>query len=110
MMPPSTREVMNSVGSKYAVVVGISRKAREMSAKKELEEKEGRLADMVNHTLEELIDKKLVIQHILPAEESQEALEQELSEEEMSVPEEAEQELDEAEELAEEILEMEEEA
>ena len=63
MMPPSTREVMNSVGSKYAVVVGISKKARVMAENKELEEKEGHLADMVNHTLEDLIDKKLTIHH-----------------------------------------------
>ncbi len=68
MMPPSTREVMKSVGSKYAVVVGISKKARAMSEKKELEEKEGHLADMVNHTLEDLIEKKLIIHHAKPIE------------------------------------------
>ncbi len=71
MMPPSTREIMNSVGSKYAVVVGIAKKARAMSAKKELEETEGCLANMVNHTLEALIDDKLTICHAQPEPEEE---------------------------------------
>ncbi len=79
MMPPSTRDIMNSVGSKYAVVVGISKKARVMSAKKELEEKEGHLADMVNHTLEDLIAGTQEILHVEPSEEP-EAPEDELYE------------------------------
>ena len=79
MMPPSTRDIMSSVGSKYAVVVGISKKARVMSAKKELEEKEGHLADMVNHTLEDLIAGRQEILHVEPSEEP-EAPEDELYE------------------------------
>ncbi len=76
-MPPSTRDIMSSVGSKYAVVVGISKKARIMSAKKELEEKEGHLADMVNHTLEDLIADKLEIHHVVRTEEPETALAEE---------------------------------
>jgi DNA-directed RNA polymerase subunit omega len=58
-MPPSTRDIIEISNSKYAVVVGIAKRARSLSEKSDTEEY--RLANMINETINELIEGNLKI-------------------------------------------------
>lgn len=61
-MPPSTRDIMDIVNSKYAVVVAIAKQARVLSEKNKGNENY-RLSSMVSEALDELIKGDLKIYH-----------------------------------------------
>ncbi|HHW61480.1 MAG TPA: DNA-directed RNA polymerase subunit omega [Syntrophomonadaceae bacterium] len=60
MIPPSTKELIDIGGSKYAVVVAVAKRARKLSENKKNDE-DYRLSSMVSMAMEELLDGKVVI-------------------------------------------------
>jgi len=60
LIPPSTKELIDIGGSKYAVVVAVAKRARKLSENKKNDE-DYRLSSMVSMAMEELLDGKVVI-------------------------------------------------
>ncbi len=62
MVPPSLKDLMEISDSKYAIVVAVARRARDLSEGKRKEE-DWRLSSMVTTALEELQEGKLKIEY-----------------------------------------------
>lgn len=60
MLQPSTKELIDIGGSKYAVVVAVSKRARTVSEKKKNDDSY-RLSSIVSEVLDELMAGKVVI-------------------------------------------------
>ncbi len=60
MLQPSTKELIDIGGSKYAVVVAVSKRARAVSEKRRNEDSY-RLSSIVSGVLDELMSGKVVI-------------------------------------------------
>lgn len=60
MVPPSTKELLNIGNSKYAVVVAVAKRARELSEKKKNDEN-FRVSSMVTEALDDISTKKIEI-------------------------------------------------
>ena len=60
MLQPSTKELIDIGGSKYAVVVAVSKRARAVSEKKKNDDSY-RLSSIVSEVMEELMSGKVVI-------------------------------------------------
>lgn len=60
MTPPSTRELLKIAESKYAVVVAVARRARELSELKKNDEN-FRVSSMVSEALKEVYHYKIII-------------------------------------------------
>lgn len=60
MTPPSTKDLLKIAESKYAVVVAVARKAREMSELKKNDEN-FRVSSMVSDALNEIYNCKIVV-------------------------------------------------
>ncbi|CFX76992.1 RNA polymerase, subunit omega/K/RPB6 [Syntrophomonas zehnderi OL-4] len=61
MITPSTKEIMNINASKYAVVVAVAKRARDLSEEKKSDENY-RLSSMVTEALEEVLSSRIIIQ------------------------------------------------
>ncbi|NLJ72383.1 MAG: DNA-directed RNA polymerase subunit omega [Syntrophomonadaceae bacterium] len=60
MIPPSTKDLMDIADSKYAVVVAVAKRARELS--EDFKEDENyRLSNMVTKSLDEILEGKIKI-------------------------------------------------
>ncbi|KUG03789.1 hypothetical protein ASZ90_018825 [hydrocarbon metagenome] len=59
MIPPSTRDLINIADSKYAVVVAVAKRARDLSEKKK--DEDYRLSTMVTEALEDIMGGKVKI-------------------------------------------------
>ncbi len=62
MVPPSLKDLMEISDSKYAIVVAVARRVRDLSEGKRKEE-DWRLSSMVTTALEELQEGKLKIEY-----------------------------------------------
>ncbi len=60
MIPPSTKDLMSIADSKYAVVVAVAKRARELSEEYK-EDENYRLSNMVTKSLEEVLEGKIII-------------------------------------------------
>ena len=60
MIPPSTKDIINIGNSKYAVVVAVAKRARELSEDKK-EDENYRLSTMVTEALEDVLSGKIKI-------------------------------------------------
>ncbi|NLB51584.1 MAG: DNA-directed RNA polymerase subunit omega [Syntrophomonadaceae bacterium] len=60
MNPPSTKDLIKIGNSKYAVVVAVAKRARELSEDKKNDENY-RLSSMVTDALDEVINGKIII-------------------------------------------------
>ena len=60
MTPPSTKELLAINDSKYAVVVAVAKRARELSDQKKNDENY-RLSSMVTEALDDIIKSRVVI-------------------------------------------------
>lgn len=60
MNPPSTKDLIKIGNSKYAVVVAVAKRARELSEDKKNDENY-RLSSMVTEALDEVISGKIII-------------------------------------------------
>lgn len=61
MIPSSTRELLNIADSKYAVVVAVAKRARDLSEKYK-EDENYRLSTMVTQALDEVVSGKVIIE------------------------------------------------
>lgn len=61
MITPSTKEIMNISNSKYAVVVAVAKRARDLSEEKKNDENY-RLSSMVTEALEDVLSSRIIIQ------------------------------------------------
>lgn len=62
MIPPSTKDIIEISNSKYAVVVAVARRARQISENKKNDE-DYRLSAMVSQALDEVLEGKIKIRH-----------------------------------------------
>ncbi|MGR6835713.1 DNA-directed RNA polymerase subunit omega [Syntrophomonas erecta] len=62
MIPPSTKDIIEIGNSKYAVVVAVARRARQISENKKNDE-DYRLSAMVSQALDEVLEGKIKIGH-----------------------------------------------
>lgn len=60
MIPPSTKELIDIGSSKYAVVVAVAKRARDLSENKKNDE-DYRLSSMVSTAMDEVLDGKVNI-------------------------------------------------
>ncbi len=60
MFPPSTKDIINIGNSKYAVVIAVAKRARELSEDKKNDENY-RLSSMVTEALDEILTGKIKI-------------------------------------------------
>lgn len=68
MLQPSTKELIDIGGSKYAVVVAVSKRARAVSEKRKNDDSY-RLSSIVSEVLDELMSGKVVISGMPETEE-----------------------------------------
>ncbi len=60
MIPPSTKDIINIGKSKYAVVIAVAKRARELSEDKK-EDENYRLSTMVTEALDDVLTGKIKI-------------------------------------------------
>ncbi len=60
MIPPSTKDLMSIADSKYAVVVAVAKRARELSEEHK-DDENYRLSNMVTKSLDEVLEGKVII-------------------------------------------------
>lgn len=60
MIPPSTKDLMDIADSKYAVVVAVAKRARELSEEYKNDENY-RLSNMVSKSLDEILEGKIKV-------------------------------------------------
>lgn len=60
MITPSTKEIMDINNSKYAVVVAVAKRARDLSEEKKNDENY-RLSSMVTEALEDVLSSRIII-------------------------------------------------
>ncbi|HZK43590.1 MAG TPA: DNA-directed RNA polymerase subunit omega [Syntrophomonadaceae bacterium] len=60
MIPPSTKDLMKIADSKYAVVVAVAKRARQLSEDQK-DDEDYRLSNMVTKALDEVLDGTIVV-------------------------------------------------
>lgn len=60
MIPPSTKDIINIGNSKYAVVIAVAKRARELSEDKK-DDENYRLSTMVTEALDDILQGKIKI-------------------------------------------------
>lgn len=60
MIPPSTKDIINIGNSKYAVVIAVAKRARELSEDKK-DDENYRLSTMVTEALDDILTGKIKI-------------------------------------------------
>ena len=60
MIPPSTKDIINIGNSKYAVVIAVAKRARELSEDKK-DDEDYRLSTMVTEALDDVLTDKIKI-------------------------------------------------
>ena len=60
MIPPSTKDIINIGNSKYAVVIAVAKRARELSEDKK-DDEDYRLSTMVTEALDDVLTGKIKI-------------------------------------------------